>query len=236
MTEVTANFETGVNGNNITTGDAGSATAWNAVTLTAAGTATYDNAHVNSGALAFKTTSPTSGCAFLQWSSSAIGTITTTTFGRFYVYLAGYPSGNIDLWALVKADGSGACCRFRMSNAGVLLMLNAASGTIATFATTIPTNQWIRIEWRVIPSITVGEFEGKLWTTADSNGTPTETQTTTAQVLAANYGIARHGTGAANVVYTTGLWMDDIVVAATSYPGPVVVAAQVMLPQAMIVR
>jgi hypothetical protein len=80
----------------------------------------------------------------------------------------------------------------------------------------------VRVEWHVIHSATVGQVELKLFNDADST-TPTETLTGSSNY---NTGTAAGGVHIGSVgnlpdgfIY----WIDDIIVNATSYPGPVVV-------------
>lgn len=96
MTQVSADFETGVNGNNLATGDTGSATAFNAVTTTTTATQKYDNTHVAFGNLGVKFDGgATSGAAYFTW-STALGTV-TDHYGRIYLYLTATPSSQLPI-------------------------------------------------------------------------------------------------------------------------------------------
>src|SRR5574338_1457281 len=77
----TADFEAGTNGNGVTTGDAGSSTAWDAVNITS-GTITYSNAQAASGSQSCLFSSNTSA-HYLEW-STALGTV-TDHYGRMYL-------------------------------------------------------------------------------------------------------------------------------------------------------
>jgi len=228
LTQVSADFETGVNGATIATTDTGSATAFDAVSTTPTnGVAVYDTTHVAFGSLAAKLGANASGAAnaYVTW-STALGTV-TDHFGRLYLYLTAYGSGNIPIiWA---GQGTTRGCRVDFTSTGKLAGFdNAGAALFTTFTNAIPLNQLVRIEWHFVCSATVGQGEVKLFNTASST-TPTETQTgtatknTLANHTAVKIGVGPNGEGSltANGV----LWMDNIIAGATSYPGPFVPAS-----------
>jgi hypothetical protein len=228
MPQTTANFESGVNGNTITTSDPGSATAWDAVTLNV-GTATYDNTHAAYGALAGKfTEGGTGSTSYCVW-STAFGT-QTDHYTRLYAYLTANPANNI--WFANFKDGATRAASFAILTDGTCRVADSGSnGQNGTAPVVL--NQWIRIELHVIHSATVGQLELQLFYSPESL-TPTETVTSPAtwntlvQATQVELGI----TSVAAVANST-IWLDDIVAAAPSYPGPYVPPpppTDVMLP------
>jgi hypothetical protein len=223
MAELTADFEAGTNGNNVLTTDAGSATAWDAVTIVqiteAPPTITYDTAHVAHGSLATKIVLPSANDnIILEW-STALGTV-TDHYGRLYLYLTAYPVSAIG--GLVYA-GQGATrgVRIDINSSGQLRGYdNPAAAAFPTFTNAVALNQWIRIEWHFVHSATVGQAEVKLFNTAEST-TPTETQTGTNKNTLANATSLRFGTPESGPGGAYTFWVDDIVGNAAAYPGPV---------------
>src|SRR6185503_11947241 len=91
------------------------------------------------------------------------------------------------------------------------------SGGVAVDTTaSISLNQWVRIEWHLIHSTTVGQWELKLFNNPDS-ATPTETATSAANLdTGANVTDLRIGLyGGPNALGP--IWLDNIVAGATSY-------------------
>lgn len=221
MAQATADFELGTNGNAVLTTDAGSATAWDS--KDAAGNAiTYDNAHVY-GTLAGKydaTGSPAGACAMV-W-STGIGTL-TDWYGRTYLYATGNPSGNYR----VCGDINGNFPIF-ITSTGIIQMLDQGGLAVQT-AASIGLNQWVRIEYHWLNSLTVGQVEVKLFNNPDS-ASPTETQTsaanrnTSASTTSLFYGLGSGGSSAGPI------WLDNIVAGATSYPGPFITASANFAP------
>jgi hypothetical protein len=208
---ITASFETGTNGNNIATTDTGNATAWDTVSIGASGTAKYDNTHVNSGSLAAKI--QTAGAAVtLQW-TGAFGT-QTDHYGRVYFYFTAAPTSNIQL--IRVQSGSTAQAFVTYLSSGKLRSTDVAAAT-ATTTNSVALNQQVRVEYRVFHNASTGIIELKLFNTATST-TPTETLTFSSANTGASSDRIRFG----NVATTTEgpFWMDNIVAAATSYPGP----------------
>lgn len=212
-----AGFELGVTGATIATTDPGDGDAWNLVSVVTGGTLIYDTTHVALGAQACKVaTGGTAGVAVLRWdNSSALGTV-TDHYGRAYFYFTAFPAGIVH-FVNFTPDAAGAC-RLGVNTSGKLLILDVTNAIVATSTNAIATGQWIRVEWHIVHSTTVGQGEVVLYNTATS-GTPTETLTTAANKnLAA--AVTRVNFGAINSVANVApFWMDSIVAGATSYPG-----------------
>jgi hypothetical protein len=118
-----------------------------------------------------------------------------------------------------------------------------APGTTVDTTTSVATGQWIRIEWHVIHSATVGQIEVKLFNTA-SDVSPTETLTspanldTLANATRFDIGVNAGQASGINNGIDQNVYLDAVVANATSYPGPFVgpVAPQVLSMQAHVGR
>lgn len=221
LTQCTANFETGVAAANLAATDPGSATAFQAVTPSGGYTFTYDSSIKHSGSLSAVCVNPgVAGTCYALWDSTVHGTNSTVTeYGRAYMYFEAFPSNTVQPFIFINAALSATCCRIQVNTTGITTLLNSAGTTIATFTNAVSVGQWIRMEWSIFPSTTVGVFEVKLFNSAEST-TATETQTVNNAVLAANVGALRFGTGSGNTNNTKKLYFDDVVFGATAYPGP----------------
>lgn len=213
MAQVTATFETGTNGNTLSTGDAGSATAFDAID--ASGPITYDNTHAYD-ALAAKT----SGTAesWFAWTTALGGTL-TDTYGRAYVYMTAYPAvawtavrmnGVTNMMIQILGTGAGA------NNGAIQVIDNAGAGSFTTQG--IVLNQWNRIEFHIACNVSTGTIEAKLF--KDASGTVAD-DTVTRSGVNTSAGITevrfgnRSGTSAGNY------WLDYVLFGANSYPGPI---------------
>lgn len=203
----TANFERGNNGNDVLTTDPGSATAWNDTQGTPR--PKYTNTRAAHGSFSAIVSS---NDAVLGWNTS-----TTDHYGRLYFYATANPITN-QLNLLKCQLGGTAKAYLKVNTTGkVQIADNGALNTQDSIAL-ISLNQWIRIEWHIIHSATVGQMQVKLFNDADSI-TPTEIIT----------GPATWDTGASCDAYIfadydgtwgSDTWYDNIVANASSYPGP----------------
>lgn len=219
MALCTADFETGANGATISTGDTGSATAFNAVATTVSGVAEYSNTHAY-GTLAgrFAAGGGVDGYGYVEW-STALGTV-TDHYGRIYLYLTASPVGQLPI--IFGGQGNTRGFRIDITPSGTLAGFdNPAAALFPTFSTAVALNQWVRIEWHIVQSATVGQAEVKLFNAADST-TATETQSGTNKNTLANIDNMKLGAGGPEGPAGAGfaLWLDNIVAGATSYPGP----------------
>ena len=228
MADLTCGFETGVNGNNVLTTDAGDATAWNVRTVGAGGAITYDTAHPAFGTLGAKFVTNGTLSHYIGW-STAFGT-QTNHYGRMYLYLTAAPASAFPIWQ-VNSAGTTRAARIDINVARTLRILDAPASGIQSGSVAISLNQLVRIEWRVIHSTTVGQMELKLFNTHTST-TPSETITgpatwnTAASGVSVTYGAPATGGG-----FT--YWFDAAASFTSGYPGPfLVVPANTVAPVA----
>lgn len=222
MTLCTADFEKGTNGSNVLAADPGSATAFDSVSAVNGATVTYDSLHAAHGSLGAKfSDSGVAGVASVAWSTS-FGTV-TDYYGRLYLFLTANPGSQMPIFQGGQGATRGA--RIDVNTTGRLTGFdNPASALFPLFTNPIALNQWVRIEFHIICSATVGQAEVKLFNTADST-TPTETQTGTANKnTLANHTSVSFGSPVTTIPSGYSFWMDDIVAGAAAYPGPAVAA------------
>jgi hypothetical protein len=217
------NFEGGTTGTTITTANSGGAsgTAFTAVTIGTTASATFSNVHAAHGNLGLVVaTGTTSSNAQMQWGSTVLGTL-TTIYGRAYFYTTAAPGAND---AVVQFQSSGASvCGFQITTGSQWLVQDAAFTYIHTFTSVIPTGQWVRIEWKVIFSATVGQVILNYYATADST-TVTESYTSPAtQNFGASINTANFGWNNAHVSQPT-MYLDDLALSTTGFLGPAVIS------------
>lgn len=214
---LSATFERGTQGGTISTSDGGSITAWNSVTTNLVSGTTYpiyDGTHVLriNGSLASKFQSSAAAC-FTEWNN--IGPV-TTHYGRLYLYLTEAVAGSP--WFVRGRDNGGTKAFVLDLTATPKIRIQDNPGTALTMTTTLPFNQFFRVEWKVISSATVGQVEVKLFLEPFSS-TPTETLTspatwnTRADLDAINIGMI-------NATTNGPWWFDDVAVSFSAYPGP----------------
>jgi hypothetical protein len=220
MTQVTYNFEGGTNGVTIAAGDPNSGTPFDAIAPASLtdGTRAYDNAHAAHGILSGKIlASTTDKLIYCSWTTS-MGTL-TDHFGRIYLYITAVPAVQLSLVRFLR-PATGTIASVNVNNLTRFIAVGDTVGTKATGAVAVPINQWVRIEWHIVHSATVGNIVANLYTTPDGttitetigNGGNYNTSTNTNEV--------RFGNDSGGAL-TTAFWMDDIVAGATSFPGPV---------------
>lgn len=227
MTQLTANFEKGVNASNILAADAGSANAWDLVSHGGTSAATYDNTHVAHGTLAAKINNGTGSGVWLEWGASLSSP--TDHFGRVYFFLPSIPTVTPPtlIQCVGPASANALTLRLNATTGTVVAFYNTGSDTV--FSSAVPSGQWVRLEYHLVHSATVGQFEAKLFNSMDST-IPDQTFSSTANknTLASAANMRFGQVSAADSGFS--LWMDDIVAGATSYPGPVTVASDTAQP------
>src|SRR5574337_273854 len=206
---LTSSFGSGVPGAVPQTTDWGSATAYSSIS----GAPVYDGAHAHSGSQSLRLPGASYGTVAWTYGSTA----PDPEFFRMFVYATSNPSSMAHIcWSaaanfLLDIDSSGH------------ILVKQAMTTLATFSTPISLNQWVRVEGSL--SASTGAFQVRLFNDADSP-TATESQSATAPTFAPN-NTFNFGTtsGFGFAAYGSDVWLDDIVAAATAWPGPTVAAA-----------
>jgi hypothetical protein len=231
----TNNFEGGTNGVTITPANSGgiSGDAFTAVPIVAGGTVAFDNAHAAHGTLAAQiATGGTSGTAWAQWRPPP----SNPTWFRAYYYFTAFPVGSSEI--ILKAElvaGAGTICQFSVSTSGKIQAADASFGNIPPFpsVTSIPLNQWFRIEGFIVGDPSVGQVELKLFKAMDST-IPDEVVTSAATVnTRAPVSQINFGTFGANL---GPFWMDDIGTSPDGYLGPAAAQPSFVLQLNRIIR
>lgn len=213
MAEATADFETGTDTSAVLTTDTGSATAWDAKSAFSGNSIVYDSTHAyDTLSGKFDSTPSAAAACNLAW-STGIGTL-TDWYGRIYLYLTAFPSVE---FRLVK-DLLGSGQQIKVNASGLVVVQDADQAQVFVTTNAVNTNAWTRIEFHCVQSATVGQWEVKLFTSPDS-ATATETKSSAANrntgASLTDVGIGLIGGGSAGTV-----WLDNIVIGATDWPGP----------------
>lgn len=215
---ISSTFETGVNGNNILTSDAGSPTPFDSAVV---GTGTgalikYDNVQ-KYGAMAGKiyAGSPPAGGNYIGW-TTAFGTL-TDHYGRMYLYYQN-DWGSSGFVAFLSGTATRAAGFIRTS--GLIELRDDSNLQKAITTISLTANAWNRIEWHLVANGTTGSFEMKIFVGANVDGTtPDETISATGLNTGINTDEVQFGILNGAVVTA---WLDNLVAAATAYPGPYV--------------
>lgn len=153
-------FEGGSNGSTLTAANSGglSGNALNTVSC-ATGTARYSTASAAHGGVSALLSPTTAPCLF-GWTGSSIPTA-AEGYGRAELNFSANPSGTI---ALLKYLGPGSVrdMQVNLSKTGKLSIVDASGVTKATFATSIPIGQWVRLEWHAVAGST-GSVELRMY-------------------------------------------------------------------------
>lgn len=219
---ITADFETGTHGNTIATGDTGSATAWNGVTIGAGATVKYDNVSPAHGTLAAKFVHVGSVISYLEW-TTAFGT-QTDHYGRFYFMLGTAPASFNQALDIVQwLDGTTSSGLARINTSGKLIAVNNDGTATTAGTTTLAISTLYRVEYHVVHSATVGSVQLVLY--AGDSASALETITRSATNTLTQSTRMRIGTPL-NAMSNFTLYLDDIVAAANAFPGPYAATVQ----------
>lgn len=213
MAVKTANFDKGVDGATITTGDAGDADVWDGIT----GTFKYAKEPSIQGLSAKIDGGLPEGLQALQWNFNP----GTTHYGRAYLF----PLNTVGGGRYVNPQEAFIASRGSISvntGSGNVFNLNDRVGTTQAVTTLgIKANEWTRIEWKFIQSDTVGQIELKMFAGRNCHGvTPDDVATSAANLdLGVPIDVFQFGNMDDNSVVT--FW-ESIVAGAAAYPGPAI--------------
>ena len=213
------NLDLGVDGVDVTSGDPGSPDSFNAVTGTPP---KYTNVQARD-TLSMRWVAQ-NNVQFCQF--TGLGSITTNVYVRTYMYLPALPGDNNFYPLNFRTSADVSCAILRILADGTIQGRTADnSNAFAEGTISVATNQWVRLEWRVLPSTTAGTMEWRLYNNADSS-TASDSASNAGIVLGAN--IDRHSIGLTTAGVAAGLtvYYDDIAVSSTGWIGPSAVVAE----------
>jgi hypothetical protein len=207
VTDTLEDFESGTNGNDISTASIFSAYS--------AGAITYDNTQVKAGslsALAYSADGANSQYAY----APGLTLSGTDQFFRTYIHISGWPTSDIEFVGC--ANNTTRRWRVRIKTDGTL-QLRDINTVVATSSGTIPTGQWVRLE--IDGRAGAAVLEGRAFYGSNLEGT-------TPDWTAGPY-TSYSGGGTANRIYLGHLstessgyswYFDDVAVSDTATPSP----------------
>jgi hypothetical protein len=216
---LTNSFEGGSNGVTITTGNSGGASGsvFSIANVGSGTTLQFSNSEYAHGSLAGEfASSSTSASAYIGWSHL----LQQQLWYRAYVYFTANPSATVSLVYLLGNNNNAAAARVLINANGTISVVNSGGGNIFTTTSTIPLNQWFRIEGYFTGSPNAGQAELKLFYQQDDAQTPTEvhtsvpSQSTLGTINSVRFGLA---ISASNI---GPFWLDDLGLSNTGYLGP----------------
>jgi hypothetical protein len=214
-------FDSGLaDGTAVTT--ANSAVGGNAFDLQSIGagnTQTYESDHVAHGTQAQKFVLAASAHpeTYVAWTTSIEASV-TESWGRVYLYRTANPVSSHNIVRCY--DSSSVIGAFiRITSTGKVSALDNLSAGV-TGAVSIALSVWIRLEWHLLSSATVGQFGVKLFNTADATS-PDETIGDVATNLNTKADMKQVRVGIAGALDNGGVfYIDDLLANKTGYPGP----------------
>ncbi len=212
------NAEGGTDTVQVTTANSGGASgdAFDLVDAAGAGATTLYDSDAAHGLHGIKVTAPTVAGGPVRFGYTTLFGTQTEIWGRCYMKQTVAP-GTVNTIFIADLVGTGTCAT--ISNyAGRLRVDDIVGGTFST--TDITLNAWVRIEFHILFSATVGIVEAKLFNSpeslvADETVNRPAGANTRASGTAGYWGY--DGQAGSNQVFS----IDDMVVNATGYPGPV---------------
>ena len=207
------------NGTTLTTANTGSSTsdAWDAVNIGALAALTTDTTHAAHGLQSIKsvTGSPAAN-SLTEWTTKLTTGTVPTLWWRIYCYMTAF--GATQLRVISARTGVTYQGGPATNSAGKIVLLNAAGGTLKTSTTTLPLNQWFRLEGLVTGDPSAGVVETKIFASDMDAITPDETLTSTAVNTGAALNRIDFGNPSSVASYT--FWWDDPAASVFGYIGP----------------
>lgn len=213
--------EGGTNGTTVTAPLSGNKYAGNqfdAVNIGALATLTFDNAEAAHGNLSYKmTTGSPAANAIVEWTNALTGPVPVPqVWWRMYLFITGFSATQNRVASL--RNGATYQGGPALNSTGKVVLLNSTGGTLKTSTTSVPLNQWFRLEGYVLGDPSVGAVEVKIFATDPESSTPDEVVTATG----ANTGglINRIDFGNPSSVASYTFWMDELGSSTQGYMGP----------------
>jgi hypothetical protein len=181
-TILTANYETGTNGNSLAVGDAGNANGFNVVTITSPSTLTYAATPLTSVGSLSAAHFHSGGASRWEWTSASIGT-RTDIYLRGYFQLSAYTSGTPQFW--IGRSGTTIAFTIRIGpSSSQHLQLCDVNTVVQTSTSNIPTGTPFRVEAFV--DFTNKQLTARLFLGANIEGTTADEVVQTATGLTFN--------------------------------------------------
>lgn len=220
---VANDFESGSNGTAVSTGNsvgvAGQEDGFDLVSASGSGnTGTFDNAHVFQNALAYKSAvGATTGSVYVGWNTS-LGASMSQIWFREHIYITALPGNDVRI-ARTTSGGTFAGA-VALTTAGNIRLVDKAGVSQGLSATTIPLNQWVRIEGYVIGSGTAGQIEAKIFLDPTAV-TPSETVTSAGTINTLGLlDAVTFGNPSSAINFT--FWLDGVAASTFAYIGPLI--------------
>jgi hypothetical protein len=187
----------------------------------------YDAAVARDGMAGMFATRATVGRSAVRWNGLSI---TGTTYGRIYICMGATPVTNHVRFLSALNAAVTTCFSFQWTVANKLVLLDSATAAQATSTTTLTSrlDTWLRFEWEVVLSLTVGQITCRMYDADDIS--PFETLATPATInVKADIEQYMIGPGSqtlnANMPTATDfVWLDNLVVDSVDWPGPAAAA------------
>jgi hypothetical protein len=233
---VSNSFEGGTNGTTITSANSGgtSGQAFDAIGSGTGTTVAFSSTSMHGSLGAVLAVGSTAAGANLQWSSTSLGTISATSWGRIYFSLSSLTLTGDAILAFYSGSTFGGGIQVGGASAGKLNFQNTAFGQTNTFTTTLTASTWYRLEWQVTPGASAaGNLVAVLYAGDATTALETQTSTTGVYGSSTTWNGIRFGWGAAGANHASqpNLFLDDIQLNSTGYPGPYVASSSPAAPQ-----
>lgn len=159
--------------------------------------------------------------ASTRWDWTGLGSITTSVWFRCYLRIPALPgAGTQFIFAGARTSAAALTSQLTIESDGFITMTKADATVALQGAVAVSTNQWFRVEFRVLSSTTVGECEYWLYKTMDSSTADEHLVSGSNLILGANTDQIRWGQ-VSNSIASYESFHDDIAVSSTGLIGPV---------------
>lgn len=224
----THSFEGGVDGATLLTTDVNNGDPWDAITIGAGNTLTYDRSHQAHQSQCGNENLAASVSTWMAWTTLGAN---SDWYGRLYFYASAFPTtGATEVIFRTYSGGTAGTAAWRLcvtASPGPfhLAILNGA-GTVtwATGTFSLQTSTWYRVEWHAVESTTAASYTVRFYANYD-DPIGSETETLSSGFVAG--AVASVDTFRLGAVSASHWWFDDIVAAAPAWPGPFPVASAI---------
>jgi hypothetical protein len=210
-------FEGGTDGVTISVANSGGASgdAFSAVVGTQI---VFSAAAVMHGGMGMKMDNPGATTTYGSW--TGFGTLTVRTYFRVYLRLSTIPVTNGWYFGAMRDAADLEFGGLVITTAGMVQARNNANSNIAATVGTVPVNigSYFRLEWAVLPGLTTGELEWRLYNAPDTLMITDTSGNDTGLAFRADLGGIRWGSKA---TAPTGIMeFDDLAVSTAGWIGP----------------
>lgn len=181
---------------------------------------TYDASTFSQGSKSLKIDFSVNSNGCVGWGAASLGSSGKTAYARLYFKVEVLPVATTTRFVVFgDLNGTNLIGQVVILASGLMALQDMNQVTLATSATSVVTNEWCRLDVRIVSNGATGEIEARLFAGANANGYIPDETLTAGGANTNGADIKWFAVGSVN--FSTGLkmWIDAVELNDSRYPG-----------------